>query len=378
MGDGADRLRVAFVVDSLVVGGAERVVEALAAGLGHEGFEVVVGCLRSPGPIGEALRTRGIRVDEGLATRRADPLQIPAVIRWLRGVGADVVLVLDHSNALFFGRVAARLAGLPAVAAVHRTRRADGSPSLGRIDRLLEPWTAALIAVSRGHADYLAREEGVDPSRLRVVHNGVDVDRFAAVAEPASRGPARTGLGIPPGALVFAIVAALRPEKNHESLLRAMAAPELEAARLAVVGDGERRDGLQALATELGVDSRVHWLGWRDDVERVLAAVDVLVLPSHPNVETFPVCVLEAMAAARPVVATRVGSLEEMVEDGRTGWLVPPGDPGALTEALVEAASDPQERRRRGEAGRARVTQDFTEEQMVAGVAAVLREAVRG
>jgi glycosyltransferase involved in cell wall biosynthesis len=378
VGDGADRLRVAFVVDSLVVGGAERVVEALANGLGHEGFEVVVGCLRSPGPIGEALRTRGIRVDEGLATRRADPLQIPAVIRWLRGVGADVVLVLDHSNALFFGRVAARFAGLPAVAAVHRTRRADGSPSLGRIDRLLEPWTAALIAVSRGHADYLARDEGVDPSRLRVVHNGVDVDRFAAAAEPASRGPARTGLGIPSGALVFAIVAALRPEKNHESLLRAMAAPELEAARLAVVGDGERRDGLQTLATELGVGSRVHWLGWRDDVERVLAAVDVLVLPSHPNVETFPMCVLEAMAAARPVVATRVGSLEEMVDDGRTGWLVPPGDPGALTEALAEAASDPEERRRRGEAGRARVTQDFTEEQMVAGVAAVLREAVRG
>ncbi len=377
MSDGADRLRVAFVVDSLVVGGAERVVQALASGLGHEGFEVVVGCLRSPGPIGEALRTRGIRVDEGLATRRADPLQIPAVIRWLRGVGADVVLVLDHSNALFFGRVAARFAGLPAVVAVHRTRRADGSPSLGRIDRLLEPWTAAVIAVSRGHAEYLEHEEGVDRSRLRVVHNGVDVDRFAAAAEPTSRAPARTRLGIPSGAVVFAVVAALRPEKNHESLLRAMAAPELEHARLAVVGDGERREGLQTLAAELGVDTRVHWLGWRDDVERVLAAVDGLVLPSHPNVETFPMCVLEAMAAARPVVATRVGSLDEMVEDGRTGWLVPPDDPAALTAALVRAASDPDERGRRGEAGRARVAKNFTEMQMVSGVAAVLREVAR-
>jgi glycosyltransferase involved in cell wall biosynthesis len=156
-----------------------------------------------------------------------------------------------------------------------------------------------------------------------------------------------------------------------------MAAPELEHARLAVVGDGERREGLQTLAAELGVDTRVHWLGWRDDVERVLAAVDGLVLPSHPNVETFPMCVLEAMAAARPVVATRVGSLDEMVEDGRTGWLVPPDDPAALTAALVRAASDPDERGRRGEAGRARVAKNFTEMQMVSGVAAVLREVAR-
>lgn len=378
MSDGADRLRVAFVVDSLVVGGAERVVEALVTGLQHEGFEVVVGCLRGPGPIGEALRARGVRVDEGLATRRADPLQIPAVIRWLRGVGAEVAFVLDHSNALFFGRVAARFAGIPAVVGVHRTRRADGSPSLGRIDRLLEPWTAAVVAVSHGHAEYLAQFEGVDQSRLRVVYNGVDVDRFAASAEPGSRAPARGRLGLPKAAVVFAVVAALRPEKNHESLLRALAAPELAAVHLAVVGDGARRDALHARAAELGVDTRVHWLGWRNDVEQVLAAADGLVLPSHPNVETFPMCVLEAMAAARAVVATRVGSLDEMVEEGRTGWLVPPGDAAALRAALVEAASTPRERQRRGEAGRAHVIENFTEARMVAGVAAVLREAVRG
>ena len=261
--------------------------------------------------------------------------------------------------------------------AVRRTRRADGSPSLGRIDRLLMPWTASVIAVSRGHAEYLRREEGIDETRLRVVYNGVDPARFATADEPSRREAERRSLGLPVDAPTVGIVAALRPEKNHEALLRILVREDLRDVRLVIVGDGTRRQELERRARDLGLTDRIVWAGWRDDVVGVLAAIDTLVLPSHPNVETFPLCVLEAMAAGRPAVATAVGSLDEMIVDGETGWLVPPDDDDALATALAEAARRPDERSRRGEAARRRLREHFDEAQMVEAVAGVLHETAR-
>lgn len=372
--DGPARPRVAILADSLVVGGAERVVEALALRLGSRGFDVTVGCLRAAGPIGASLAARGVPVESDLGPARLAPGQVFAVRRWLRRTRADVLFVLDHSNALFYGRLAARSLDRPAVAAVHRTRRADGSASLGTIDRLLLPWTAAVIAVSEGHATYLRDREGVRGDRLRVVYNGVDPDRFAPALDAGRRTRERRTLGLPDGATTFGSVAALRPEKNHESLLRALATRDLADAHLVVVGDGARREALEAEAADRGVAERVHWLGWMDDVVGVLAAIDALVLPSHPNVETFPMCVLEAMAAGRPAVATDVGSLDEMIVDGETGWLVPPGNDAALVQALRDAACNPVETERRGAAARRRLLEHFDENHMVDGVARILRE----
>ena len=376
MGGDAGALRVAFLVDSLVVGGAERVLEALVHGLPRHGVDVVVGCLREPGPVGEALRAAGVAVAHGLAPRRLDPTHVLSVGRWLGRTGADVVYVLDHSNALFYGRVAARAMRRPSVVAVHRTRRADGTRSLGAVDRALMPWTRLVVAVSRGQADYLAEIEGVPRSKLRVVYNGVDPDRFVPAPSDEAVRRARMRFGLDPRRGVAGVVAALRPEKNHETLLRVWSDPAFHDADLLVVGDGARRPALEALARELGVVDRVHWAGWTDRVTDVLHAIDVLVLPSHPNVETFPMCVLEAMAAARPVVATRVGSLDEMVDDGTTGWLVEPGDETALRDALVAALQDPAEGSRRGRAGRARVVERFGQDRMVEGTVSVLRQAV--
>lgn len=372
--DGPARLRVSILVDSLVVGGAERVVETLARRLGAFGIDVSMGCLRAPGPIGKALASEGLPLEHGLGPSRIDLRQIGHVNAWLGRTGADVLFVLDHSNALFFGRTAARLRGLPAVVGVHRTRRADGSSSLGRIDRLLLPWTDAVIAVSEGHARYLRDHEGVPGEKMRVVHNGVDPERFAAALDPAMRGRARRALGLDDEATVLGVVAALRPEKNHEALLRTLADASLRDVILLAVGDGARRGALEDLADQLGVDAQVRWLGWRDDVRDVLAAIDALVLPSHPNVETFPMCVLEAMAAGRPSVATHVGSLDEMIIDGETGWLVPAGDQAALVRSIREVRDGRAETMRRGAAARRRLVAHFDEVHMVEAVARVLRE----
>jgi glycosyltransferase involved in cell wall biosynthesis len=369
---------VQILVNSLVVGGAERVVEALCQDLPAHGVDVALGCLRDAGPIGRSLADAGLTVDEQLAPHRRRPAQVLALRRFLRSRRPHVVYFLEHSNALLYGRVAARLAGVRSqVVAVHRTGRADGQPSLGRVDHLLMPLTDRVVAVSRRHAEYLREEEGVAAAKLIVIHNGVDPARFARL-EGDERARRRAELSLPPDGPVVAVVAALRPEKNHRLLLEALVRlPAEERPHLAIVGDGPEAPRLRHAVAELALDPFVHWLGRRDDVNRVLACVDVLGLCSHPRVETFPLCVLEAMATGLPVVATRVGSLDEMVEDGETGRLVRPGSPDEFATALQEVLQNTSRARTWGDQGRQRVQRHFTREGMVAGTAELLWELAR-
>jgi glycosyltransferase involved in cell wall biosynthesis len=359
------RRHLTILADSLVVGGAERVLQALAEDLPGEGFSVRVGCLRSSGAVGDELRTAGVQVDEAIAPSARDPFSTVRVARYLQHEATDVAYMLDHSNVLWHGRLAAAWCQVPQICAIHRTRRADGSPSLGFADRVLGRLSRAVIAVSEGHARYLHEFEGVAAGRLEVVYNGVDPERF-----PTTAAGARARHGLPGDRFVWGIVAALRPEKNHELALRVLARDE--DSHLAIIGGGERESALRELAGGLGVESRVHWLGPVADVGALLPALDLVVLPSHPAVETFPLCLLEAMAAARPVLATRVGSLDEMVVDSETGYLVAAGDEDAFLDRLQKLRSDDSLRSTMGAAGRRRVADRFTRRRMVSETARIL------
>jgi glycosyltransferase involved in cell wall biosynthesis len=230
-------------------------------------------------------------------------------------------------------------------------------------NRLLAPLTDAFIAVAEPHARYLAANEGCPAAKLRVIPNGVDVDRFCPRPPNAEL---RKLLGLPDGAPTVGIVAALRPEKNHPLFLGA-AARVLKAvpqARFLVVGDGPQREELQALARLLAVSDAVHFLGTRSDVPELLALIDVLALTSH--MEANPVSILEAMAAGKPVVATRVGSVDRVVQEGRTGRLVSPGNEEELAMRLIELLRDPAAAADLGRAGRQFVVQHASIERMVA------------
>jgi glycosyltransferase involved in cell wall biosynthesis len=361
----SSRRNLVILADSLVVGGAERVLQALAEDLPGEGFRVRVGCLRGAGPVGRELREAGIAVDEQIAPAPRNPVGMVPVARYLAERKADILYVLDHSNALWHGRLAGAWLQLPQVCAVHRTRRSDGSPSLGFADRLLGGLSRSVIAVSQGHGRYLCEHEGVAPNRVEVVYNGVDPARFET-ADPS----ARSRFGLPETGFLWGIVAALRPEKNHEMALRAL--DRAPGTSLVLIGDGPRANALRDLSRQLAVEDRVHWLGQVDDVPSLLPALDAVVLCSHPAVETFPVSLLEAMAAARPVVATRVGSLGEMVVEGENGYLVEPGDEDGLLDCLSILRDDPDRRSMMGAAGRELVSARFTRARMVAATARIL------
>jgi glycosyltransferase involved in cell wall biosynthesis len=238
-------------------------------------------------------------------------------------------------------------------------------------NRLLAPITDAFIAVAPSHGRHLVEHEGCPARKVRVIPNGVDVRRFRPRTPDESL---RRRLAIPRGVPVAAIVAALRPEKNHELFLQAAASirRHLPDARFLVVGDGPQRAKLEDLARQLSLHGSVRFLGTRSDVPELLALADVLVLSSR--MEANPVSVLEAMACAKPVVATAVGSVPGSVLDGRTGYLVPPANAEELAARVVDLLANPDRAAAFGRAGRQRVVAQASSERMVEGYQDLIAE----
>ncbi|HJT33243.1 MAG TPA: glycosyltransferase [Pirellulales bacterium] len=355
-------LRVMFVITCMPVGGAETLLVNLVRRLDRRRFAPEFCCLKYFGPLGDVL-SREIPGFTGLLRHKYDVRVWGRLARLLRRRRIDaVVTVGTGGDKMFWGRLAAWRAGVPVViSALHSTGLPD---HVEWLNRRLAPWSDAFIAVAEPHARYLAEHEGCPADKVYVVPNGVDLDRFSP-RPPDAR--LRAELSLPPGAPVAAIVAALRPEKNHAMFLRAAAQirAAVPQAHFLVIGDGGERPELEALTARLELSDPVHFLGTRADIPELLALTDVVLLTSQ--MEANPVSVLEALACEKPVVATRVGSLTETIHDGVSGYLVPPGDVGALAARVIELFSDRSKARRFGQAGRRDVAARWSLERMVAG-----------
>lgn len=344
-------LRLMFVNTSLFVGGAEMLQVELIRGLDRGRFSPEICCLKECGPLAKQM-PGDVPVFHSLIRHKYDAAVLLRLVRLYRRRQIDVVVTVGAGDRMFWGRLAAWLAGVPVTAAwLHSTGWPD---CIGRLNRLLTPLTDAFIGVAASHGRYLAEVERFPAGRVHVVANGVDTERFRPrAADEKLRG----NLGLPPAAPVGGIVARLALEKNHELFLRAAALvrEQVSDAHFLVVGDGCDRDRLEALARQLGLDDAVHFLGNRADVPDLLALMDVFLLTSH--IEANPISILEAMATAKPVVATRVGSVSESVRDGEVGYLVDPGDAAALSARVVEIFRDPRLARRLGGEARRQVVE---------------------
>ncbi|HWB09121.1 MAG TPA: glycosyltransferase [Pirellulales bacterium] len=355
-------LRVMFVITCMPVGGAETLLVNLVRRLDRDRFLPELCCLKYFGPLGEVLAAE-IPAFTGLLSNKYDVFVLSRLTRLLKQRRVDAVITVGTGgDKMFWGRLAAWRAGVPVIAsALHSTGLPD---HVEWLNRRLAPITDAFIAVAEPHARYLAEHEGCPADKVRVIPNGVDTERFRPL--PANT-DLRVDLGLPPDAPVAAIVAALRPEKNHELFLAAAARihharPD---ARLLVIGDGAERSKLETLTSQLGLTDSVSFLGTRSDIPELLSLVDVLLLTSH--MEANPVSILEALACGKPVVATRVGSIPESVHDGKNGYLVAPGDEEALASRVLDLFAAPDLARRLGLAGREAVVERWSLARMVAG-----------
>jgi glycosyltransferase involved in cell wall biosynthesis len=361
-------IRVLHVVPDLGTGGAERHVTTLFSNLDPISFSPSVVCIGAEGALFSELTKAGI---PAVALRRSKTQAIGALfdlIAEMQRQRPDVVLVRGY-NAEVLGRVAAVLAGVPhRIVWIHNCGDAQPRNPVRRVaDRMLDRFTDAYFGVASAQKSYLVDDLGYREDKIRIIRNGVDAALFRG--DDARR--TLTELGIDPTTPVVGILAGLRPEKDHVTLLRAArkVADEVPQLAILVAGDGSTRDEIIRTADELGLGDRTILTGSRSDVSELLAAMTVFTLTSYT--ECFPMALLEAMAAARPAVCTDVGGVAEIIEESVTGFLVPPRDPDALADRLKTLIHDPLLRERMGRAARARVEREFS---LASSVARASRE----
>ena len=250
------------------------------------------------------------------------------------------------------------------------------SPAKTRVFLTIERWlgrfTHRLVTVSEAVRQDLLRLEISTPDRVVVIPLGLQLEPLLSCE--SRRGQLRSELGLGEDALLVGIVARLVPIKAHEVFLDAAAhvAAREPLSQFLLVGDGERRAELEALVDRLGLRERVLFLGWREDLDRVLADLDIVALTSRN--EGSPVCLIEAMAAARPVVATRVGGVGDVVEDGVTGCLVEIDNSQQMAQAILALFGGPERRVRMGQAGRRRVYPAFGIQRMLGDINRLYQE----
>lgn len=364
-------LRVMYVVPDLVVGGAERHVTTLLPALDRARFSASVICIGQPGALFGALEAGAVPAHALHRRKRQLFAALFDLVREMRRVRPDIVITRGY-NAEMLGRIAALLTRVPrTIVWVHNSEGLAQRTRPRRLaDRILNPLTNAYYGVAEDQRAYLTGELGYPASKVRIIRNGVDTSRSIPAGDPVTA----AGIGIGPGDPVIGILAALRPEKDHRTLLHAarLVLDELPETRILVVGDGVLRPDLQRLAGELDIADRMIFTGFRSDVDELLALMDVVALTSYS--ECFPMAVLEAMAASRPTVCTAVGGLPELVVEGVTGHLVPPRDPPALARQLVTLLRDRDRARAMGRAARARAEAEFSFERSVRDASAALEE----
>lgn len=367
-----------FVGPNLRIGGAERHIATLLPMLDRSRFTASVVCIGERGELLDPLEAAGFRVRALHRGKLGAVLALGQLVREMRRTRPDVVVVRGF-NAELLGRVAARLAGVPhSVVWVHNCGDLRPRSLLQRLsERLLQPLTSAYFGVAHGQLPYLTGELGVPEHKIRIIQNGIDPEQFPFTPSPVRDAGLRAELGVGADDVIVGIVAVLRPEKDHATFLRAakLVAERVPGARFLVVGDGPERDTLTREVTELGISDRVVFTGSRADVARLIALMDVSVLSSH-TIECFPMALLEAMAIGRPSVCTAVGGIPEMIEEGRTGHVVPARDPQALADRLVGLLEQPARARSMGQAARRRLESEFTLERSVRAAQRQLEETV--
>lgn len=346
-------IRIEHVVLSLHPGGLENGVVNLVNGLDRLRFQSSVCCLQDAGPFATRITTPGVEV---VAMGLEGGLDLGVVRRLTKHFRTRRPCIVHTRNAesFFYGCLAARMAGVPRL--VHSEHGRTFSDR--RIRFLAQRWMSrfadSIVSVSEQLKRDLVTHIGLSPKRIEVLHNGVDLARFGASIPSAAE---RQALGIGPGEIVVGSVGRLAAVKNYGLLLRAAAATPHPGLHVVLVGDGPERPALAELAEQLGIDSRVHLLGHRDDVGRLLGMFDLFVLPSLS--EGMSNTLLEAMAHGVTPLVSDVGGNTEIVQHGQTGLVFESGNEAMLAGQIARLCADQTSREQLGAAARVRVSEAF-------------------
>lgn len=370
------RIVLVYVIDNMGLGGTELNAVRTAERLDHDQFDVRVVCLSEGGPLTERYRAMGVPVLTMPIRSFYGWSMLHSGVRfarYVRGIRADVVHAHDvYSN--IFVAVWARLGGARVVIASRRWWNSLPSRKLQIGNRIAFARASAVLANSHQVQQTVIRE-GVPSRRVWTITNFADDSAFGSTS-PAERMASRTAWQAPADAIVIGCVARFHPVKDHDTLVRAFARlrERHHDVFLVLVGDGPTRPDVEALVSELALGSVVHFTGELHSRQNYHRGFDISALSSRS--EGFPNTLVEAMAAGNPVAATAVGGNSDAVLDGATGFLVPPGQPEALADALERLVVSPQLRTSFGDAGLRRAQQLYSATHVLGSLEKMYRELV--
>ncbi len=367
-------IKVMHLTNSLNIGGLETLLLSLLGQIDRTLVSPSV-CTMTPAssliPEFEAANVNVFTLDK---KNGLDPVFLAQLVRLLKSQEINV-LHTHNFGAWLYGAIAGKLAGISVVNTEH-----SNVPSHNRrrvvIERMLSKISHKIICDSQAVLDYMTQYQKISPDKSVLILNGVDCDRFGQTPDNVS--VRQTVLGIDQEQTAIGIIARLVPVKNHAGLLHAIKVlkeTEVSRFKLVIVGDGPEKTSLQALCQQLELDDVVIFTGARRDIPQIMSALDIFVLNSFS--EGLPITLLEAMAARKSVVATRVGGIPEILgDDGQAGTLVPRDNPVAVAQALRELIMDKEKRTHMGLAGRERVLQKASLRSMSRSYEAVYQDCV--
>ncbi len=365
---------VLYVFAALPVGGAEMLLYNQIEALDRSRFRPMVCSLRDKGPMGKKIEELGVPVFalQGLKSNR---FEFQVILRLKQLLIREKVSIV-HTHLLDggrYGRIAALWAGSPCIVSTFHNVYTRRRMRIHLINRFLGKFTHRIIAVSEAVKRDLLRYDGLEPDKVLVIPNMIDLDAFGR----GDRERVRRELGFTPRELVLGCVARLEEQKGHVYLLEAANLLRRQRAgiRLLLVGDGRLRSSIEHKAKELGLLDVVVFTGTSNRVAELMSAMDVFVLPSLW--EGLGLVLGEAMASGVPVVSTEVGGTSEIVLDGETGLLIPPGDPEAIRKAVIRILDDREATRTMTEQARHRVVRLMSKQRHMALLEAVYEELLR-
>ncbi len=368
-------MKILLLSTSMGMGGADQQLLSAATGLRDRGHEVRIVSLTPLGEMGARARAAGLATESlGMQRGIADPRGLTRLVRLVRA-WRPAVLHSHMLHANLMARAVRLFAPVPAVVStIHNIYEGGRLRMLGY--RLTNGLVDHVTIISQAAADRFVGEGIVPASLLEVVPNGVDTERYQSVP-PGTRERLRQSLGL--GAeFAWLAVGRFEAAKDYPNMLRAFARvrEEQPGAVLLLVGRGSLQAGTEALAAALGLEGQVRFVGTREDVPEFMTVADGYVMSSAW--EGMPMVLLEAAAAGLPIVATRVGGNQEVVRDGDTGFLAPPGDDAALGAAMLRLMALPEtERRAMGAHGHDHVRQHYGLGRVVDRYEAVYRAVLR-
>lgn len=369
-------INILYIIWSLDIGGEEVILLELVKRLNKSKYQTLVCSLSPFNDLIEEFRKNGIKVAIIEKRFKFDLAIIPKLMKLMKRYKIDLVHTLA-STANYWGRLSARLKGIPIILAKEANLEVKRSYIANQIDRYLSFFTDVIIVNSSATKEFLVKKKGIKPDKIIMIHEGIDVSEFNMQIDCS---PQKREFNIGKDTPVVGIIGRLAPQKNHKMFLDAarIIFERLPQTKFLIVGGGALRETLESYSRKLGLASNVLFTGAREEREDIIEMykiIDVFALSS--SWEGSPYVLKEAMAAGKPIVATDVGGNSEIVTDGETGYIVPPENPEAFVEAILKILEDKELAKKMGLAGRRRMEQYFSVEKMVQQVEELYDSLVR-